>query len=200
VQDRGRGGQVGHHAPGPADRRLERLARGRLQRALGVGEQLLSLVQAATEQRQEGADHQQPRPRAHDLGRHDRQPSGQGGLLGAMEGRVEVPLDEAGRPAGVPRGQGVPDGVLGRRPLAARGRALAFPPGGRGAMQLGDTAGQGVQEPRLQQVGEQPVIAPPAADVVERDQEQVGPLDPLQQRLAVAAAGDRLAQRPAHLV
>jgi hypothetical protein len=47
-----------------------------------------------------------------------------------------------------------------------------------------------------QQVGEQLVVAPPAAHLVQRHQEQVGPLHLLQQLLAVGLAGDRIAQAP----
>jgi len=46
-----------------------------------------------------------------------------------------------------------------------------------------------------EQVGEQVVVAPPAADLIQRHQEQPGPLDLLQQRLAPGPAGDRVAQR-----
>jgi hypothetical protein len=51
-----------------------------------------------------------------------------------------------------------------------------------------------------QQVGEQPVVAPPAAFLVQRDQEQVGPLDLLQPLLAVGLGGDGIAQRSRELV
>jgi hypothetical protein len=46
-----------------------------------------------------------------------------------------------------------------------------------------------------EQVGEQLVVAPPAAHLIQRQQEQVGPLHLLQHLLAVAAAGDRSTQR-----
>ncbi len=46
-----------------------------------------------------------------------------------------------------------------------------------------------------EQVGEQLVVAPPAAHRVQRRQEQVSPLGLLQQPLAVAAATDGITQR-----
>jgi hypothetical protein len=45
-----------------------------------------------------------------------------------------------------------------------------------------------------EQVGEQLVVAPPAAHLIHRHQEQVGPLHLLQHRLAIDPAGDRIAQ------
>jgi hypothetical protein len=48
-----------------------------------------------------------------------------------------------------------------------------------------------------QQVGEQAVVAVPAALPVQGNQEQVGPLEVLEQLLAVRAAGDRVAERAA---
>jgi hypothetical protein len=46
-----------------------------------------------------------------------------------------------------------------------------------------------------EQVGEQMVVAPPAAHLIQRHQEQAGPFDRLQRRLAIGTAGDRIAQR-----
>jgi hypothetical protein len=63
-------------------------------------------------------------------------------------------------------------------------------------VQLRDPLGSFLFKTDAQQVGEQVVVAPPAAHLVERDQEQVGPLDRLQHRLAVAATGDGVAQFP----
>ena len=63
-------------------------------------------------------------------------------------------------------------------------------------VQLGYPLGPLLLQAGAEQVGEQVVVAPPAAHVVQRHQEQVGPLDLLQHRLAVGAAGDGVAQRP----
>jgi len=46
-----------------------------------------------------------------------------------------------------------------------------------------------------EEVGEQLVVTPPAADIVEGHQEQPGGLDRLQHRLAVGPTSDRIAQR-----
>ena len=45
-----------------------------------------------------------------------------------------------------------------------------------------------------EQVGEQMVVAPPAAHLIQRHQEQAGLFHPLQHRLAIGAAGDRITQ------
>jgi hypothetical protein len=77
------------------------------------------------------------------------------------------------------------------------GQALGLMPGGRGPVQLLHPAGGlllGEADP--EQVGEQVVIPPPAPHLVQRVQEQVGPLGPLQQRLAVDPSGHRITQRP----
>jgi hypothetical protein len=99
-----------------------------------------------------------------------------------------VPLDQPRGPRGVPGGQRVSDGVVDR--------AVLLVPGGRGVVQHRQPLGPLLPETGAEQVGEQVVVAPPAAYLVERHQEQVGALDLFQQLLAVAAVGDRVAQRP----
>ena len=49
-------------------------------------------------------------------------------------------------------------------------------------------------EPGAQRVGEEVVVAIPVSLVVQWGQEEVVALQPLEQRLAVAAAGERVAQ------
>jgi hypothetical protein len=51
-------------------------------------------------------------------------------------------------------------------------------------------------QPGAQQVGEQVVVAPPAAHLIQRHQKQARPLDVLQHRLATGPAGDRITQLP----
>ena len=53
---------------------------------------------------------------------------------------------------------------------------------------------------RAQRLGEEVVVAPPLPLVVERDHEEVRPLERLQLLLAVGAAGDRVAQRAGQVV
>ena len=96
-------------------------------------------------------------------------------------------LDQVGRPLDVARGERVPDRL--------RGLAVRLPPGARTAMELGHVVGMLVEQPGPEQVGEQVVIAVPAAPVVERDEEQVGPLERLEHRRPAGPAGDRVAQR-----
>ena len=64
-------------------------------------------------------------------------------------------------------------------------------------MQLGNSAGLFVVQAGAEQVGEQVVVAPPAAHLIQRRQEQAGLLHVLQHRLASGAAGNRVAQRGA---
>ena len=97
-------------------------------------------------------------------------------------------LDDPGRPLVVATGERVSEGVVGQL-------VLLVPVGG-GAVQRGGPGGVLACQSGPQQVGEQVVVAPPPALAVERQQEQVRPLDGLQQQLAVTAPEDRVAQRP----
>ena len=99
---------------------------------------------------------------------------------------IETTLDDPCGPVDVSTGDDVPDGVVDH--------PLLLVPRGRGTVQLCGTAGPPLQA-RPQQVTEQVVVAPPATHVVERHEEQVGPLDSLEQFLAVVASGDGIAQR-----
>ena len=99
-----------------------------------------------------------------------------------------MPLDQPPRPGGVPGGQRV------RYRIA--GETMLLMPGGRSAVQRRDPAGLFGLQPGAEQVGEQLVITPPAAHLIQRQQEQAGLLDRLQHRLAAGPAGDRIAQLP----
>ena len=109
-------------------------------------------------------------------------------LLVVEQQGVNVPLDQPGRPDSVPGGQRVPDSVIGQTMLIG--------PGGRVMVQLPYPARLVTLQPGAQQVGEQVVVAPPAAHFIQRHQDQAGPLHLLQHRLAAGAAGDRIAQFP----
>ena len=109
-------------------------------------------------------------------------------LLVVEQQGVNVPLDQPGRPDSVPGGQRVPDSVIGQTMLIG--------PGGRVMVQLPYPARLVTLQPGAQQVGEQVVVAPPAAHFIQRHQEQAGPLHLLQHRLAAGPAGDRVAQLP----
>jgi hypothetical protein len=61
-------------------------------------------------------------------------------------------------------------------------------------VQLWSTLGLLVFEMSLQDVGEQVVIAVPTTLVVERNDEEVSPLEGAQHRLAVASPGDGIAE------
>ena len=64
------------------------------------------------------------------------------------------------------------------------GQPVRFVPGSRRMVQPRDLAGTFLHQPGLQQVGEQLVVAPPAAHLVQRDEEQVGLFYLFQQLLA----------------
>ncbi len=140
-----------------------------------------------------GLRQQQPGTGPDHVGGEDRHPPVDGGRLtsDAMD-QVEVLLDDPGRPQHLPGGGRVPDGVVGQPVLLAPGRGVA--------VQLRRAAGLFLVQADAEQVGEQVVIAPPAAQLIQRDQEQPRPFGLLEQRLAALAAGDGVAQRAAEPV
>ena len=139
-----------------------------------------------TEESQARLGQQQPRPRAGQPGGQPRKPPLQGRVFAAQEKRVGVPLDQPRRPGRVPGGQGVAHRVVGE--------AMILTPGGRGPVKRRNPAGPLLLQPGAEQVGEQVVVAPPAAHLIQRYQEQAGLFYPLQHRLAVVPAGDRITQ------
>jgi hypothetical protein len=80
----------------------------------------------------------------------------------------------------------VPHGVVSQ--------TLPFRPGRCGAVQRHHPLGPLLVQAHPQQVGEQVVIPPPAVHLIQRRQEQVGPLHQLQQSLTIGAPGHRIAQ------
>ena len=72
---------------------------------------------------------------------------------------------------------------------------LLVPPA-RPVMQLRHGLGLLVCQVRAEHICEEMVIAIPLATVVERDQEQIGPVDRLEHGLASVLLGDGVAQRP----
>ena len=97
-----------------------------------------------------------------------------------------MPLDQPHRPGRVPGGQGVVHRVVGE--------AMLLTPAGRGPVKARNPAGPLLLQAGAEQVGEQVVVAPPAAHLIQRHQEQAGLFHPLQRRLAIGAAGDRITQ------
>ena len=95
-------------------------------------------------------------------------------------------LDEPGRPGAFSGGQGVPYRVIGQPVLLI--------PGGGGPVQLRDPAGALLLQAGAEQVREQAMVTPPAANLIQRHQEQACLLNSLQHRLAIVPAGDRIAQ------
>ena len=101
-------------------------------------------------------------------------------------------LDQVRRSREVLRGHRVAD-RLGRL-------AVLLVPDARPSVQIGNVVGLLVQQVRLQHVGEEVVVAVPAAAVVEGHQEQVSPLQLGQLGLAAGLPGDGIAQRAAQPV
>jgi hypothetical protein len=95
-------------------------------------------------------------------------------------------FDQPPGPGGFPRGQRVVDRVVGQ--------ATGLRPRGRAVVQGGHPVGLFLVQAVAEEIGEQVVVAPPPAGRVQRDEEQVAALDPLQHLLAVGAAGDRVTQ------
>ena len=133
---------------------------------------------------------QQPGAGPDHLGGQDRQPPANGrGLAADVVDQVVVLLDDPGRPGRLAGGGRVADGVVGQPVLLVPGRGVA--------VQLRRAPGLLFLQAGAEQVGEQGVVAPPAAHLIQRDQEQPGPFGLLEQRLAALAAGDGVAQRAA---
>ena len=97
-----------------------------------------------------------------------------------------MPLDQPGGPSRVPGGHRVPDRFIGQ--------PMLLTPCCRVMVQARHRAGLFPLQAGAEQVGEQVVVAPPAAHLIQRHQEQVRPLHLLQHRLAIGPAGDCVAQ------
>jgi len=81
-----------------------------------------------------------------------------------------VLLDQPCGQAHLPGGDRVPDRVIGQPALRV--------PGGRVPVQSRHAAGLFGPQAGAEQVGEQVVVAPPAAHLVQGDQEKPGPFGP----------------------
>ena len=112
--------------------------------------------------------------------------------------RPEVQLDEVACPHDVSAGQRVPDRGLGLS-------CLGVPAGGL-TMQPWEIAWPLVEQVRVQDVSEEVVVAVPAPVAVERDEEQVRPVQGLEHRPAALAAdalwlgAECVAQRSGELI
>jgi hypothetical protein len=169
------------------DRRLVRLL-GRLRDAALRGlQRALDRLQLAADEGQARLGQRQPWAGADQLGGQGGKPTLQRQPLPAQDAGIELAFDQPGRPGGVAGSQGMADGLVGQ--------ALCLVPGGHGPVQLLHPLGPLLLEADAEQVGEQVVVAPPAPHLVQRVEEQVGPLGLLEQLLAVAPPRDRSAQR-----
>ena len=188
--DRDQRGDIPQHAGGLPDRWLERLIdRGRsaCQRALSRVQRRLHRLRAAEGGGKQHLRQQQPGPGLDQLsGQRRKPPLRRHPLAAQVQGCVEVLLDQPGRPGSVPGGQGVPYRVIGQPMLLI--------PGGGSPVQHRDPAGPLLLQADAEQVGEQAMVTPPAANLIQRHQEQACLLNLLQHGLAIVPAGDRIAQ------
>ena len=111
--DRDHGRDIHQHARRRADGRLVGLAFGIRGRMLGGIKEALDPVQVAVEQGQHGLRQKQARAGIGQLIWLTGQPPLHGCLLAAQNRRIEVALDQAGRPQPLPRGLRVIHGVIG---------------------------------------------------------------------------------------
>jgi hypothetical protein len=138
----------------------------------------------------QGLRQQQPGAGPDHLSGEHRQPPVDGRHLAAdVVDHVEMLLDDPGRPEHLPGGGRVLDGLIGQ--------LVPGVPGRRVAVQLGRAAGLFFLQAGAEQAGEQVVIAPPDAYLIQRDQEQTLPFGLLEQYLAAVPAGHGVAQRAA---
>ncbi len=166
---------------GPGPRGVARDRRG----ALGGGE--LSTGHQCPDEAE-----RQHRSCLHHLVRDDLEPGGDGGLLPVPLQRRHRELGEVRCPVDVTGGDRVPHG---------RDRFTRFVvPLAGAAVQVCDLLGPLVEEMGPDDFGEQVVVAVPATVAVQRDEEQVGPVQVLEHVLAARVAGHGLAQRSAHPV
>ena len=176
---------VHQQAASPASRRLERLLGRAGMCPLGRLDQALHRLHAASGRGQLGLRQQQSGTRPDQVsGERGKPPLNRHPLAAQTGDRIELPLDQLGRPCHLPGGHRVPDRILGQ--------SVLFMPGGGVTVQLRHLGGLSLQQAGAEQVGEQVVEAPPAAHLIQRHQEQPGPLHLLQQLLAPAASGDRV--------
>jgi hypothetical protein len=157
--------------------------------AFGLHQETLDRVQAAEEQLPQPLGQAQRWSGSHRLVRESRQPSLQQRALVAAEGLAQVLFDQSRRPRPIPRPQGMVDRLVDQPVLLA--------PFGGPPVQLRQPRALGPLQPSAEQIGEQVMEAVPAALLVQRDQEQVGALDPLQDVLAIGISSDRAAERAA---
>ena len=172
------------------------LAVGCRERACGRVDPGGGRFQLDTVDQEPGLGQAEQRPGAHDR-------LGEGGQPG-RERLVDAHGGEHRGQQGLDPGRRILGGAAGQR-VVDRFREQAFPaePAAGPPVEGGHRLGAGLAgQPGAQHVGEQVVVAVPDPLVVQRHQEQVGPLQLLQDRLAVPGGGgqQRIAQRGAQPV
>jgi hypothetical protein len=164
----------------------------RVEPPLGVPQPRLDALQLAADQECPGIPNAQHGPDPDQLIGERLEPATRRGLLSSLAHGRDRKLNQVGRALKVLGAQRVADRL---RRIAVVLVPLARPP-----MKLRDAVGLLVRQARPKNVGEELVVAIPAAAEVERDQEQVAAIERLQHELATALAGDGIAQRAAQPV
>ena len=177
-------------APGPDGRgepqQEPAVLPGSLRRPLGFFQEGFGVVRPAGDHQGHRVLDEQPGPQALGFGRQCLQPTQHGDALAALHGPFDAFLDQ-------PRREFVVGG--GERVLYRLGKVpVALVPTGGTEVQLAHAPGTLAHEAAAQEVGEEVMVAVPAALVVQSDDEEVLPLQPLQHLLPVVAAGERVAQ------
>jgi hypothetical protein len=134
-----------------------------------------------------GGEH---RPPLEQLDGQRLEPASEGGLLARLPHRRDGQLDEVGSLFEVVARHRVANRL---RPLPVLLKPLGSPP-----MEDPDVDGPFLRQARSQDVGEQVVVAVPVPAVVQRNEEQVRPLQRLQHGLPVFVAGQGVAQGAVH--
>ena len=185
VDQDGRG--CGAEVVGVGPRRREvRITAARDERRVGIVEPSLQAVEVAGHHEGPAGHDVQHRARADHCVRQRADPGEQLAVLAGASDLGHGFLHQVGGPGEVLRGQRVPDGLRGE---ALPGVPVAGPP-----VQLRDQVGVLAEQPGVQHVGEEVVVAVPRTLGVQRDQEQVVPLQVREHRGAPALSADGVAQ------
>jgi hypothetical protein len=156
-----------------------------LQPPLGIPQAALDSLEFAAYQQYPGKVDAEHRPDLDHFVRERLELATHLGLLPGPPHCQHRQLDQVGCSLEIPGGQRVADG-LGRL-------AVVLVPSARPPVQVRHLAGLFVQQPRLQHICKQMVVAIPPAAVIQRNQEQVPPVQRLQHALATTLPGDGIA-------
>jgi hypothetical protein len=167
-------------------------SRRRVHPSLHVVQAVFDTGQLSARQQRAGEANAQDRPATDYLVGERLHPCPQLQLLPRLAELRKRRLDQYRRSLDVATGERVADRLSA---------LLVLPvPLARPVVQIWDLVAGLLFEVGAQDIGEEAVVAVPLASVVERDYEEVGSIEPLQDGLAGTVSGDGVAERPAELV